>query len=214
MFNTVDEVEISNISSIINSEKCFPNATKLTISYSLANEDQNFLSTSINHIIPLNHLTKLVIRSDHDSYFNIIEFLQYTPNIDTLEIENSTSTSLDFESIQRSDTFQLVSQTNNIRNMTINHQHRLQETKFWVDLCPRLQRFTFIKPNDPFKLFIRFLLLNDNKQFNDLFLLCIKEVSEQQTTLLETFLESENMLDVHSLQIKYEKYESCMYLWR
>jgi hypothetical protein len=213
IWNSVHQLEIYDIQSINNCRKYFPNATELTILCSFPIDHKNLLSTSINHIIPLNHLTKLVVRSEHDVFFRIIEFLQYTPNIHTLEIGVSTLASLDLQSIQRSDAFRLVSATNNIRYMKINNQHRLQETKFWVDLCPRLHRLTFNKPNDAFKLFIRFLLLNDHKQLNDLFLLCITDASEHQTDILETFIESENLRVVRSLQLKYVTHEKCIYLW-
>ena len=93
-----------------------------------------------------------------------------------------------------SDTFQLISQTNNIRNMIIKYDFTLQEINLLIILCPRLQQFSIKKSNNSFQTFLQLLLSNIHEKLKDLFLLCITHVSSKETENFKTFINSENLL--------------------
>jgi hypothetical protein len=71
--NSVHHLQISDEQAIINCVKYFPNVTELTISQeSIIGNKNLFLSTTLNHIFPLEQLNKLNITHYYGCFSDII----------------------------------------------------------------------------------------------------------------------------------------------
>ncbi|CAF0843357.1 unnamed protein product [Rotaria sordida] len=213
IMNFVQQIEIRNEKAMINCQNYFPNVTGLIILFNFGEQSKNLLSNSLNNIIPLNQLTKFILRSYHNDFYKIIELLQCMPNIHTFEIGHTSLKDSNLVSIQQSHTFRLVSQTNKIQNMIIECQCTLKEIQFLINLCPQLQQLTIDKSDKDFESFLRCLLSNINEKLNYLFLLCIASINQKETNILETLIKSEKLLHPHSPQIKYHSFNRKTYLW-
>ena len=111
---------------MIKCTKYSPNVTQLTISYESVIDTENFLSITLNRIIPLERLTTLIITYYSDCFTKIIELIRCALNIDTLEIGYVSFDGIDLILFEQNDYFQLISQTNNIQNLIIRYQYTLQ----------------------------------------------------------------------------------------
>ncbi|CAF4970092.1 unnamed protein product [Rotaria sp. Silwood1] len=208
IMNFVHQVEIRTEKVMINLQKYFPNVTELIIVFSSTEQSKNLLSNNLNNILPVNQLTKFVLRSYYDDFYKIIKLLQCIPNLHIFEIRCSTSfQDSNLISIQQSDAFRLISQTNKIQHMIIGYQCTLNEIKFLVNLCPQLQQFTIDKSDKNLESFLRCLLSNINERLNHLFLLCIASINQKETKILETLIKSEKLLNPCSLEIKYDSFD-------
>jgi hypothetical protein len=114
--NSVDHIYIKQEQAVDDCRNYFPHATQLTLSYKDVNVNENSLLILLNHIIPLTQLTKLNINLEPFLFKTMIELLYSTPNIHTLTVENVCFNEKEFISIEQSETFQLVSTKNKIKN--------------------------------------------------------------------------------------------------
>ncbi|CAF3834939.1 unnamed protein product [Rotaria sp. Silwood1] len=212
--NPVQFIKIQEQEEIINCRYYFPNAIELTLSYSYEKKNQNILLTSFNNIIPLKQLTKLVIHICPDRFVEIIELLLLSPNIHTFEIHCVSLKYSDLISIENSETFQLLSKTNNIKEIIIMLDCTLEITKFFVNLCLRLQYLTMkISNNNNLQLVLSFLFSKNNYITHNLFLLCIKSMSNTEFDILENFIVLQELFDVYLTKTKVNRYYNDVYLW-
>jgi len=116
---------------------------------------------------------------------------------------------INYLSIQQSETFRLVSDTNVITNIIIKEKCTLEEIQLVVTLCPRLEHLTIRVPIDFFELTLQLLLSNTNENTLHLFSLCITDVSQSLVEILEMFIKSEELLDDYSLKF----IDNKLYLW-
>jgi len=77
--NSVKHVYICSKRTTNNSVNYFPNATELTIKDYFKTSDDS-ISTTLNRIIPLTQLTKLVIESYNYPFEQLVKLLCSTPN--------------------------------------------------------------------------------------------------------------------------------------
>ncbi|CAF1253628.1 unnamed protein product [Rotaria sp. Silwood1] len=211
--NSVQHLKSEEHEDIINYKYYFPNVTKLTLSHFFKKQNTNFLSTSFNNIIPLKQLTKLIIETDFDSFVEIIDLLYLSPNIHTFQIDLVSHEYTDLISIENNRTFQLVSKRNNIKQMSILINCTLEITKFFINLCPRLQYLIVQIPNDNIEPILSFLFSKDNYNIQNLFSLCIKFMSNQQFDILNDFIVSKNLFDIYLTRIKRDINDYDVYLW-
>ncbi|CAF1127888.1 unnamed protein product [Rotaria sordida] len=211
--NPVQFVKIQEQEEIINCRYYFPNAIELTLSYFYEKKNQNFHLTSFNNIIPLKQLTKLVIHICPDRFVEIIELLLLSPNIHTFEIHCESLKYFDLILIENSETFQLLSKTNNIKEIIIMLDCTLEITKFFVNLCLRLQYLTMKISNDNLQLVLSFLFSKSNYITHNLFLLCIKYMSNTEFDILENFIVLQESFDVYLTRTKVNPYNNDVYLW-
>ncbi|CAF1375082.1 unnamed protein product [Rotaria sp. Silwood1] len=211
--NSVQFVKIEEYEDIINCKYDFPNATELTILYCYEKQNQNFLLTSFNNIIPLKQLTKLVIDSYSNSFIEIIELLLLSPNIHIFQIDLVSLEYSDLISIENSETYQLLSKTNNIIQMIIMLDCTLEIIKFFINLFPRLQYFTMRISNDNIKPVLSLLFSKDNYNTQNLFSLCIKHMSDEEFDILKNFIGLEKLFDVYLTRVKRDMYDDKVYLW-
>ena len=100
--------------------------------------------TTLKRIIPLQNLTTLNITFHEYSFDKLIELLSFTQNIVTLKIRRIYPDEIDFIAIQNSETFQLVSNVNIIRNLIVTEINEVKEVQFLFNLCTRIQHFKII----------------------------------------------------------------------
>jgi hypothetical protein len=170
---------------------------------------RNSIGTILSRIIPLKQLTKLVIECHHFSFIKMIDLLSFTPNIHTLIFESMPFYRNDYISIEQSETFRFVSNTNMITDVTFKERCSLEKLRLLLALCPRLQYLTiqtFMKDLGPMT---RFLLERTNQNTRHLFSLCFLRAYNNWYEKLRTLINSETLLDDYMLKLLGAK----LYLW-
>ena len=161
----------------------------------------------------MKQLTKLFINSYSHSFIEIIELLLLSPNIHIFQIHLVSLENSDLISIENSETYQLLSKTNNIKQMIIMLDCTLEITKFFINLFPRLQYFTMQISNDNIKPVLSLLFSKDNYNTQNLFSLCIQHMSDEKFDMLKNFIGLEKLFDVYLTRVKRDIYDDKVYLW-
>jgi hypothetical protein len=248
--DSVADLSIFNEEALINCRYYFPNVTRLKTSYRTFTEqiystyDVTFnamrstggthhtLITSnrvecVNHIVPLEKLTRLDIALSRSHFSDLIKILQYASNIHTFNIEFSQDYNRDSILFEQTESFRLVSKTSKIKKMKITSSEKLETIKFLVMLCPRLkhlmvslplenfilgpqfENFTMRGDEDSLKTLLKFLLSKDNNTMRDLSSLIIKD---DRIEIVKTFIESKKLHDISIIKLKTDD-SSIIYLW-
>jgi hypothetical protein len=193
-FNSVKHVHIHTQQTTANCVKYFPNATELTMNYYSKTIDHSIEKT-LNHIIPLKKLTKLVIRCFIFPSEQIIKLICYTPNLHTLKIDILPFVEINPNLIQQSRTVQYVSKTNKIKHLDLRAECTLEKTKFIVHLFPKLEYLKIGLKKKERNQIVRFLLSKTNPTTCDLFFLCMSEIPKRYLKDLNMLIKLENLLD-------------------
>ncbi|CAF4963780.1 unnamed protein product [Rotaria sp. Silwood1] len=120
--------------SIIN---YFPNAIELT--FDLSNDS---ITVDLNRILPLSKLRKLAIECYQFPFKRLIKLLYSTVNLNSLKIRRTSINDTEYELIQQSEFFQMISNKNMIKNLIIDECCTLTKIQLFVDICPQLQQLT------------------------------------------------------------------------
>ncbi|CAF5128924.1 unnamed protein product, partial [Rotaria sp. Silwood1] len=80
----------------------FPNATKLTFCETFE-VSRDLIAMDLNRFLPLQQLTKLTIECHHFSFEQLIELLQFTPNVHVLKLDSILLYRTNSLSIQQND---------------------------------------------------------------------------------------------------------------
>ncbi|CAF1002950.1 unnamed protein product [Adineta steineri] len=205
---SVQHLRIDNENQIIDCTYYFPNVTTLTLENSLSCT-RKLITINLNHIIPLKQLTKLVIKSRSFSLTKIIEVLRFTPHIRTLIFESMPLYGVNYKSIQQNQTFQLVSNTNMITNVTFKQGCTLNKLQLFVALCSRIQHLTIGHDTEDLESIVRFLLKKRNENTSHLCLIRLVSTCPFFLTTLKTLIESETLLTDYKLK----KINTDIHLW-
>ncbi|CAF4187660.1 unnamed protein product [Rotaria sp. Silwood2] len=116
--DVVKLVDIQGEQAMMSCINYFSNATELTLSDSFYGS-RIWLGIILNRIISLKQLTKLVIDCNDFRFEQVIKLLRLTPNVHTLILDCQSINHTDSVSIEHTDTFRFVSNTNTITNATI-----------------------------------------------------------------------------------------------
>ncbi|CAF3881052.1 unnamed protein product [Adineta steineri] len=160
-------------------------------------------------IIPLKQLTKLVVESNPLPLTKLIELLRCTPHIHTLVLKSMSLYGVNYNSIQQNQSFQLVSNTNTITNVTCNGECTLEKLQILVALFSRIQHLTTKLYANNLESCVRFLLEKTNQNTNHLCLLSLLSAYKIWYTRLRTLIESETLLDDYMLKM----IDWNLYLW-
>ena len=200
-------VSIHTKQIIPNSIKHFPNATELTIKQYFKTYGDSIPRT-LNRIVRLKKLTKLVMHSYAFPFEEIIRLICYTPNLHTLQIINSSSfVEINSELIQQTGIFRTASNTNNIKYLDLHVECTLEKIRFIVNLFPKLEYLKIgMKKNKEIKQIVRLLLLNKT---HHLFMLCLSEISKRYLEELNILIQSENLLNNYLIKF----FNHDLYLW-
>ncbi len=139
----------------------FPNATELTLT-KMFDVPQDSIATSLNRIIPLKQLTKLVLDCDGLSFERVIELLTFTPNVHTLQLDSILLHRTNSISMQQNETFRRVSKMNTITNVTIKRECTLEKIQLLTALVPRLECLTMHLLKEDLQSKVRLLLSKTN----------------------------------------------------
>ncbi|CAF3622400.1 unnamed protein product [Adineta steineri] len=205
---SVQHLQIYDEQQTINCKYYFPNVTILTFKegFSITHNSIVFM---LNHVIPLKQLTKLIIKCDHLSLTKLIELLCWTPHIHTLVFESMSLHRVSYNSIQQNQSFQLVSSTNTITNVTFKPRCTLDKLQILVALFSRIQRLTINFHTKDLESCVRFLLEKTNRNTSHLYSLRLLWVDTIWLARLETLIVSDMFLDDYTLKMM----NKDLYLW-
>jgi hypothetical protein len=187
----------------------FPNATELTLVDTFDVPPRDSIARSLDHIIPLRQLSKLILNCHHFSFEQIIGLLYFTPNVYTLELDSIVLYQTDPLSIQRNENFRLVSNTNMITNVIIDKESTLEKIQLCVALFPRLEYLTINLNKKDLESITRFLLSKPNNNTRYLSSLCISKQRKDFIEPVRSLIESEKLLNDYTIKLINRK----VYLW-
>ncbi|CAF1325758.1 unnamed protein product [Adineta steineri] len=210
LMKSVNHIIIEDEDVLTNCVKYFPHVTQLSLFSSVQSEQ--FLSNILSRLIPLKQLTKLVIQNHYGHFSNIINLLQYSPNIKIFSIDSVSLDDDERRLIQLEETFQMVSKTNKIQELNMICESILEEVTFLVHLCPRLKYINFNKYGYHPKDILAFLLSKDNNNTQQLHFICFQGCNPEEFEKVTTLLKSENLTNISSISVGHF---SCnrIYLW-
>jgi hypothetical protein len=207
-FNSVQYLHIKSEKSMMNCTHYFPNAAELTLKDGFSTT-RSSLAFILNRIIPLNQLTKLVIECHHFSFKKLIELLRFTPHLHTLIFKSMPFYKNDYMSIEESETFRVVSNTNMITEVTFTDQCTLEKLQLLLTLCPRVQHLTINTLVRNLDSITRFLLNKTNPKTHRLCLLCFSRATSNWLEKLDALIKSETLIDDYTLKLIGSKLYIC-----
>ncbi len=186
----------------------FPNVTDLTLNYDFYTSD-NAITINLNRILPLLHITKLIIESDYICFTKLIEILGVIPNISTLKISCPSIFDEEYTSIQQNESFKIVSNTNLIKNVIISGISTLKRIELLVALCPQLESLQTGMDRKTLNLIVQFILTKSNNHTRQLFFLCISNVPKLCLREVKRVIKLEKLLENYLIQFN----SRHLYLW-
>ncbi len=181
----------------------FPNATELTIRYSFKT------TATVNRIVPLEKLTKLVIESYDFPLEEIVKLLDFTPNLHTLEFNFLCLYKSNLNFLQTAAIDEYISNRNKIKKLDLCGKFTLEHIQLIVNLFPKLEYLTTGMKKKEIEQIIRFLLSKTNDKTRHLFFLCIPETPKIYLRKLNMLIKSENLLDSYLIKFVHHN----LYLW-
>ncbi len=154
-------------------------------------------------------LTELIIDESDFTFYMIIDLLTFMPNIHTLTINSILIQKDDLLLIEKSENFQMVSKTNNIRNVTIQKEPIFDELKLLLNLCPQLQHLTMRYETGVVPL-LRVLLSNNHPHLCSL---SVKDSLLVATETLKDLIDSKKLLNEYSLKVMNDHYADIDIWW-
>lgn len=200
--NSVERVYIDNEESTINCTNYFSNATELSLNV-IFSTTRPSMTAALNRIVPLKQLTKLVITCDRFAVQKVIQILNYTPNIHTLQLKSMPCyrKKNDLASLKDSKDFQSVSNTNIITNVACEKKCTLEQIELLIALCPRVQHLTINGSVCDIEPIIRFLLDKTNYNTHHLCSLCFTKAYNSCFKKVEKLIKSEILLNNYTLKL-------------
>ena len=207
-FKSVQQIGIPNEESITRCVYSFPNVTELRFEYRFTTSRTSLVSL-LDRILPLKQLTKLVLKCTHFHFKKIIDLLDRAPRVNTLEFQSMPWFRDKYLSIEQTEKFRRISETNIITYITYDGDCTLDKLKLLVALCPRVQNLSIYLDQNTDASIIRFLLDRSNPNTSHLCLLYIRRHAMFWYEKLDHLLKSEQLLDDYTLKLA----DSELYLW-
>jgi len=204
----IHHICIHNTNMIKKSIDHFPNATKLTFCETFE-VPRNSIVFDFKCFLLLKQLTKLIIECHRFSFEQLIELLQFKPNVHTLEFDSIVLYRTDSLSIQQNELSQLVSKTNTITKVTISKEITLEKIQLLTTIFPRIEYLTINLYKQDLQSIARFLLSKSNKNTRYLSSLCISKQHHDLMTILKNLIKSKKLLHDYTLKVINRK----LYLW-
>ncbi|CAF4720227.1 unnamed protein product [Rotaria sp. Silwood1] len=186
----------------------FPNATKLTFCETFE-VSRDLIAMDLNRFLPLQQLTKLTIECHHFSFEQLIELLQFTPNVHVLKLDSILLYRTDSVSIQQNELSKLVSNMNTITKVTISKEITLEKIQLLTTVFPRMEYLTINLYKQDLQPIAQFLLSKSNNNTRYLSSLCISKQRNDLMTILKTLIKSKKLLHDYTLKVINRK----LYLW-
>ena len=208
--NFVECVHVESAEGLIDCRTSFPNATEL-IFESCVSTDGTAIVTNLTRIMPLQRLTTLRIKCLQFSVSKLIKLLCHTPNLRILGLKSMPcyKRKNDYASIEQSEDFQFVSNTNIITDVTCNGACTLEQIKLLVALFPRLNSLTIHRRVTYLESIIRFLLDRTNVNTRHLYSLCFSPVWHSRMDKVDRVLKCEALLTDYTSKL----IDNHLHLW-
>ncbi|CAF1333514.1 unnamed protein product [Rotaria sordida] len=206
--NSVKHVFIRGGQSTKNCVNYFPNATELTIENYFQTSDDSIITT-LNRIIPLKQLTKLVIQTYGFSVKQIVKLIRFIPNIHTLKVNSLSLYETYLQSVEQSEDFLYVSNTNKIINLEISQWCTVEDIQIIVNLFPKLEYLKTGMYSQRIVQIMRYLLSKSNQKTSHLCFLCITNIYKICLKELNLLIKSENLLENYLMKF----INDDLYLW-
>ncbi|CAF3832632.1 unnamed protein product [Rotaria sordida] len=186
----------------------FPNVKTLSIKNEFIKSSDSTIAT-LQRMIPLKQLTKIVTECCIFPIDNIINLLCFTPNVHTLNLNSLLLYDINKNSNKQNEIFQYVSEKNKIQTLVLYWKCSLSDVKFIVDLFPRLEYFKVEMNIKEIEQIIRFLLSKTHNKTQSLCYLCLLKIPKVFLKQTKILIKSENLLNNYS--IKY--IDNDLHLW-
>ncbi|CAF3841478.1 unnamed protein product [Rotaria sp. Silwood1] len=186
----------------------FPNASKLTFCETFEVPCDSII-IDLNRLLPLKQLTKLNIECHHFSFEQLIDLLQFTPNVHVLKLDSILLYRTDSVSIQQNELSKLVSNMNTITKVTIIKEITLEKIQLLTTVFPRMEYLTINLYKEDLLPIARFLLSKSNNNTRYLSSLCISKQRNDLMIILKTLIKSKKLLHDYTLKVINRK----LYLW-
>jgi len=186
----------------------FPNVTALTITNSFEISDDP-ISITLNRIVSLKQITKLVIEPYNFYFEQLIDLLRFTPNLHTLKYDLICFHQNTAASIQEDKEFLFISNVNKVKRLDIRETCTLKEVQMLANLFPQLQYLQTGMNKKQIKEIISFLLSKTNTKTSQLSFLCIKEIPTICLRELDMLIKFENLHKDYFIEFV----NSDIYLW-
>ena len=205
----VHHICIHSTNMIKQSAEKFSNANKLTLCETFE-VPRDSIVADLNRNLPLKQLTKLAIKCHHFHFQQLIELLQFTPNVHVLELDSVVLNRTNAVSIQQNQLSQLVSNMNTITKVTINKESNLEKIQLLTAIFPRMEYLTINLFKQDLEPIVRFLLSKDNNN-NTRYLssLCISKQRHDLMATLKTLIKLKKLLHNYVLKVINRQ----LYLW-
>lgn len=200
-FDKINHVCVCGTLSKNSISNYFPNATELT--FDLYN---NSTVIDLNRILCLSKIKKLVIESYEFPFQQLIKLLYSTINLNSLKLRRISIKDTDYESIQQSKVFQMISKKNMINHLVVNECCTLKSIQLFVSLCSRLQQLTSVMNRKEFLFIMQFLLAKNTK---NLAFLCVLHAPKVSLKEMKKFIKLGQVRDVYSMN----HIDRKLYLW-
>ncbi|CAF3324483.1 unnamed protein product [Rotaria socialis] len=186
----------------------FPNATKLTFCETFE-VPRDSITIDFNRLLKLKKLTKLTIECHHFSFEQLIELLQFAPNVHALKLDSIILYRTDSVSIQQKELSKLVSNMNTITKVTISKEITLEKIQLLTTVFPRMEYLTINLYKQDLQPIAQYLLSKSNSNTRYLSSLCISKQRNDLITTLKTLIKSKKLLHDYTLKVINRK----LYLW-
>ncbi|CAF1389491.1 unnamed protein product, partial [Rotaria sordida] len=190
--NSINHIHLCCIEALNKYKNYFQNVTDLTVDCKLDSCNRS-ITTTLNRIIPLPRITKLIIEFRRFSFIQLIELLCLTPNVHTLKLDCISIHDREYTSIEQSQSFQYASKRNIIKNIILNETCTLEKVKILVALCPRLEDLNIEIDRKNLASIIRFLLSQTNA--HHLFFVCTSGIPKSCLEEIKTLIKLEKLHD-------------------
>ncbi len=178
----------------------FPNVTKLTLIENDIQSNEQRSIMNINRIIPLIQLTHLVIFDRHFDIIQLIEFLRFSSNIQSVTFMGVSFIDLFCLSIEQIDLVNCISKTSKVTKLCIQDDCSLEYVQFFVKLCPRLQKVEIVPLKRQIESIVRFLL---SSNVPDLFRLSLQSITFEMKIKLQKMIDHDKLICDYSIKDDY-----------
>ena len=205
---TVRHVRIGGKQATPNCGNYFPNATELTIKHKFHTPDFS-IDITLNRIVPLQQLKKLVIEYCEMTFEQIVHLLRFTPNLLTLKIFLLSINRRNIKAFEESEHFRTVATNNRIKHFEIIDRCTYEYIQMLVHLFPRMEHFQVAIRRKEIRPILHYLLSKNHNHPRHLFFLCISSLPKVCLQEANIIIRVEGLLE--QFWMKYVN--RVLYLW-
>ncbi len=160
----------------------------------------DLLVQTLNRIIPLHQLTKLIIKHFNLYFDQFIDILYSATHLHTFRSDLLSLDGINPIFIRKTSTFGCVLKKNKIKSLDLRNDCTLEKIQLFVDLFPQLEYLKMGMKSKEIQPIIKYLL-SHRHNIPHLFLLCISEKSVIYLKQLTIMIQKEKLLDDYFIKL-------------